>query len=164
MMKKYPVYCIEIVMILTLSLTAQNRLFAQFIKVDTSFYSPSLKEVRNVTVFLPDDYYKESDQQYSTIYYLHGWGGNHESLNSSQVRLDQLLESGTIRPVIIVCADHSVLPFGCGVYVNSTLTGNFEDYAAFDVVDWIETSFRAIPEKNARALSGNRWVPMERSG
>lgn len=153
-MKKVPVYCIEIVMILTLSLTAQNHLFAQFIKVDTSFYSSSLKEVRNVTVFLPNDYNKEQDQQYSTIYYLHGWGGNHETLNASQVRLDQLLETGTIRPVIIVCADHSVLPFGSGVYVNSTLTGNFEDYAAFDVVEWIESNFRAIPEKNARALFG----------
>jgi S-formylglutathione hydrolase FrmB len=153
-MKKSAVYFIGIVIFLTLSLLAQNQLFAQFTRMDTSFYSPALKQMRNVTVFLPDDYYKEQDEQYSTIYYLHGWGGNHESLNASQVRLDQLLESGIIRPVIIVCADHSVLPFGCGVYVNSTLTGNFEDYAAYDVVGWVESSFRAIPEKNARALFG----------
>lgn len=153
-MKKSTIYFIGIVIILTLSLLVQNQLFAQFTRIDTSFYSPSLKQTRNVTVFLPDDYNKEQDEQYSTIYYLHGWGGNHESLNESQVRLNQLLESGTIRPVIIVCADHSVLPFGCGVYVNSTLTGNFEDFAAFDVVNWIESTFRAIPEKNARALFG----------
>jgi S-formylglutathione hydrolase FrmB len=154
MMKKYPVYSIGIVIILTISLSVPNLLFAQFTKIVTSFYSLSLKQTRNVTVFLPDEYYTDQDEQFSTIYYLHGWGGNHESLNSSQIRLNQLLETGIIRPVIIVCADHSALPFGCGVYVNSTLTGNFEDYAAFDVVHWVETNFRAIPEKNARALFG----------
>lgn len=153
-MKKNSVYSMGIVLILALSLSVQNHLLAQFIKIDTSFYSTALKQTRNITVFLPDEYYKDQDAQYSTIYYLHGWGGDHESLNSSQARLNVLLESGTIRPVIIICADHSALPFGCGVYVNSTLTGNFEDYTAFDVVNWVENSFRVIPEKNARALFG----------
>jgi S-formylglutathione hydrolase FrmB len=153
-MKSSTVYCNCIVITLALFLSVPNLLFAQFTRIVTSFYSPSLKQTRNVTVFLPDEYYTDQDEQFSTIYYLHGWGGNHESLNSSQIRLNQLLESGTIRPVIIVCADHSTLPFGCGVYVNSTLTGNFEDYAAYDVVQWVETNYRAIPEKNARALFG----------
>ncbi len=127
---------------------------AQFLIIDTTFYSPALKQDRNITVFLPSDYYKDQDQQYSTIYYLHGWGGDHTSLNSALYRLNLLLQSGEIEPVILVCADHTALPFGSGVYVNSTLTGNFEDYAVFDVVDWVESSFRAIPEKNARALFG----------
>ena len=153
-MKKHISHGIVFFLILFLSLSFQNQLFAQFIRIDTSFYSPSLKQLRNVTVFLPDDYYKDQDEHFSTIYYLHGWGGNHQSLNPAQVRLDQLLESGTIRPVIIICADHSSLPFGSGVYVNSPLTGNFEDFAAFDVVEWVESSFRAMPEKNARALFG----------
>lgn len=129
-------------------------LHAQFLTIDTTFYSPALKQDRNITVFLPDDYYKDQDRQYSTIYYLHGWGGDHTSLNAALYRLNLLLQSGEINPVILVCADHSALPFGSGVYVNSTLTGNFEDYAAYDVVDWVESSFRAIPEKNARALFG----------
>ncbi|MFH1119522.1 MAG: alpha/beta hydrolase-fold protein [Bacteroidota bacterium] len=153
-MKHSPLFSIGISIFLLITFSVPDHLQAQFIRIDTSFYSPALKQMRNITVFLPDTYYKEQDEQYSTIYFLHGWGGNHESLNSSQEKLNQMLESGTIRPVIIVCADHSVLPFGCGVYVNSTLTGNFEDYAAFDVVDWVEISFRAIPEKNARALFG----------
>lgn len=153
-MKHSPLFSIGISIFLLITFSVPDHLQAQFIRIDTSFYSPSLKEIRNITVFLPDEYYKDQDQQYSTIYYLHGWGGNHESLNSSQERLNDLLESGTIRPVILICADHSALPFGSGVYVNSVLTGNFEDYAAFDVVDWVETSFRAIPEKNARALFG----------
>lgn len=153
-MKKHIFFGMVVFLITTLSLSVQNQLFAQFIKIDTSFYSPSLKQTRNVTVFLPDEYYKDQDEHFSTIYYLHGWGGNHQSLDPAQVRLDQLLESGAIRPVIIICADHSSLPFGSGVYVNSPLTGNFEDFAAFDIVEWVESSFRAMPEKNARALFG----------
>jgi len=153
-MKHNPLLSIGLTIILLTAFLVPDHLQAQFIKIDTSFYSPSLKEIRNVTVFLPGEYYKDQTQQYSTIYYLHGWGGNQESLNSSLLRLNELLESGTIRPVILICADHSSLPFGSGVYVNSVLTGNFEDYAAYDVVDWVETSFRAIPEKNARGLFG----------
>lgn len=153
-MKKTTICTIGIVTFLILCLSGQDQLYAQFFRIDTSFYSPALKQIRNITVFLPDDYFKEQDEQYSTIYYQHGWGGNHESLNSSHVRLNQLLLSGDIRPVIIICADNSASPFGSGIYVNSTLTGNFEDYVTFDVVDWVESSFRAIPEKNARALFG----------
>jgi S-formylglutathione hydrolase FrmB len=153
-MKKFTAYFIGIVVFLTLSTLAQRQLFAQFTRIDTSFYSPALKETRNVTVFLPNEYFLDKTEQFSTIYYLHGWGGNQESLNSSIQRLNILLESGTIRPVIMVCADHSALPFGSGIYINSALTGNFEDYAAYDVVEWVENSFRAIPEKNARALFG----------
>ncbi len=153
-MNIHPYHRIGIILILVLSMSVQNRLFGQFIKIDTSFYSPALKETRKVTVFLPNEYFTDNVVQYSTIYYLHGWGGNQESLNSSHQRLNILLESGTIRPVILVCADNSALPFGSGIYINSALTGNFEDYAAYDVVEWIENSFRAIPEKNARALFG----------
>jgi len=153
-MKHSPLFSIGLTFFLLIAFLVPDHLKAQFIKIDTSFYSPSLKEIRNITVFLPGEYYKDQAQQYSTIYFLHGWGGNQESLNSSLLRLNELLVSGAIRPVILICADHSALPFGSGVYVNSVLTGNFEDYAAFDVVDWVETSFRAIPEKNARALFG----------
>jgi len=154
MIKRFISFTSQLSITMLLLVMYPHLLLAQFTRIDTSFYSPSLKQIRNITVFLPDDYYKETDEQYSAVYYLHGWGGNQESLNSSQVRLNQLLSSGIIHPVIIVCADQTAYPFGSGVYVNSPLTGNYEGYAAFDIVDWIESSFRAIPEKNARALFG----------
>ncbi len=43
-----------------------------YIKLDTSFYSEALGEVKNIDVYLPADYYANPDQQYAVIYYLHG--------------------------------------------------------------------------------------------
>lgn len=127
---------------------------SQYFKVDSSFYSVSLKEKRNVTLFLPDTYFQENDVHYPVIYFLHGWGGNHNSLNDRLEWLNYLLGSGMIQPTIIVCADNSDEPFGSGVYVNSSLTGNFEDYNINDLIPWVESKFRAISHKNARGMLG----------
>ena len=127
---------------------------SQYFKVDSSFYSVSLKEKRNVTLFLPDTYFQENDVHYPVIYFLHGWGGNHNSLNDRLEWLNYLLGSGMIQPTIIVCTDNSDEPFGSGVYVNSSLTGNFEDYNINDLIPWVESKFRAISHKNARGMLG----------
>lgn len=127
---------------------------SQYFKVDSSFYSTSLKEKRNVTLYLPETYFQENDIHYPVIYFLHGWGGNHNSLNDRLEWLNYLLGTEMIQPTIIVCADNSDEPFGSGVYVNSSLTGNFEDYNINDLIPWVESKFRAISHRNARGMLG----------
>ena len=39
-----------------------------------SFYSQSLDQNRNYTIYLPEGYY-QSDEEYPVIYFLHGFGG-----------------------------------------------------------------------------------------
>ena len=48
----------------------------QFIKIDASFYSEMLDEVKYIDIYLPADYYVNPEQHYATIYYLHGASGD----------------------------------------------------------------------------------------
>ncbi|HOI87764.1 MAG TPA: alpha/beta hydrolase-fold protein [Lentimicrobium sp.] len=136
-------------------LLSASSCFAQFFKIDTIFYSPSLKEYRKASIYLPHNYYQEHDCYYPAAYFLHGWGGNQNALDDKQMLMSILLNSGQIDPMIIVCADNSCQPFGTGVYVNSVITGNFEDFTIDDLIPFVDENFRTIPEKNARALFGH---------
>jgi S-formylglutathione hydrolase FrmB len=127
------------------------------------FTAPSLlgnraKEdpVRRLTVYLPPGY-DESKQRYPVIYFLHGflmndslmiaWNGLIELMNTAIV-------SGHIRPIIMVVPD-SDNNFGGGLYTNSTLTGNWADFIAKDVVSRVDQKYRTIPNRDSRGLSGH---------
>lgn len=129
------------------------------------FLAPSLQgnhsgedPMRRITIYLPPGY-EESKQRYPVIYFLHG---GMEMLGDSIVmawwRINELMDAailgGHIRPMIFVLPN-SDARLGGGFYTNSTLTGNWADYIAKDVVDYIDKRYRTIANKNSRGLSGH---------
>ena len=70
-MKKFTFLTTMMLCGLLFNINAQN-----YMKLDASFYSEVMDEVKNIDIYLPADYYVNPDQQYATIYYLHGGGGN----------------------------------------------------------------------------------------
>jgi hypothetical protein len=135
-----------------LTINAQN-----YIKIDASFNSEVLDEVKNIDIFLPADYYLNPEQQYATIYYLHGGGGNqNEGNNRAHLYYNQHAQDTTIesQPAIFVCPDASCEPYIGSMYVNSELYGNYEDYMIQDVIGFVESNFRAMPDKNFRMITG----------
>jgi S-formylglutathione hydrolase FrmB len=68
--------------------------------------------------------------------------------------IDSLVRKGIINPMIVVIADNSCEPFNGSQYVNSILWGNYEDFMTIDLIAWVDSSFRTIPERNGRALMG----------
>lgn len=127
------------------------------------FLAPSLQgnhggedPLRRITIYLPPGY-AENKQHYPVIYYLHGVLGN-DSLMMAWTRFDELMDasilSGHIHPMIFVLPN-SDNNFGGSFYTNSTLTGNWADYIAKDVVDYIDKKYRTIPNRNSRGLSGH---------
>ncbi len=135
-----------------LNIKAQN-----YIKIDASFFSQALDEVKMVDIYLPKDYYQHLDQQYATIYYLHGANGDQNSgQNDATWYYNPHGQDTTITspPAIFVCPDGSCDPYGGSCWMNSTLYGSYEDYFMQDVIGFIESSFRAIPDKNFRVLTG----------
>jgi S-formylglutathione hydrolase FrmB len=129
----------------------------QFIKVDASFYSPVLDEVKMVDIYLPADYYVNPEQQYACIYYLHGGGGNQNTGNNHAMFYYNFHNEDTTissPPAIFVCPDASCEPFLGSMYVNSELYGNYEDYIMQDIIGFVESNFRAIPHKNFRMITG----------
>ncbi len=135
-----------------LIINAQN-----FIKIDASFYSEVLDEVKNIDIYLPADYYEHPEQQYATIYYLHGGGGNQNSGNTDATFYYNLHNDDTTissPPAIFVCPDGSCGPYAGSMWANSELYGPFEDYFMQDVIGFVEENFRAVPNKNFRYVVG----------
>ena len=85
---------------------AINLIFSNGIVEFDSFYSESIEEQRNYTIYLPDGYY-ESDTQYPVIYFLHGFGGDNNSYNSFHSSLNSMIADGSIMEMIVVSADGS---------------------------------------------------------
>jgi len=91
------------------------------------------------------------------IYYLHGFT-NSDSISMTVDHFDHVLDkaisSGKISPVIVVIPNHFTEYRG-SFYTNSTLTGNWIDFTAKDLVAHIDKHYRTISNRNSRGLSGH---------
>lgn len=82
--------------------------------------------------------------------------------------LDELIQNGDLKPFIFVQPDGSlymdnkhkrkdlrgnIMTKG-SFYINSLFTGNYMDYIINDVMNYVDSKYRTLPEKNYRALMG----------
>jgi S-formylglutathione hydrolase len=137
--------------------------------VEEHFFSPALAgnllgdaADRAVTVYLPPSYDAEPGRRFPVLYLLHGFKAkNHvwtkpapgRGFNLQEVA-DALITQGRIPPLIIVMPDGSNA-YGGSFYLNSTVTGNWEDYITRDLVAHIDAAYRTIPQPAARGLAGH---------
>jgi len=145
---------ISAILLLTCIFYADAQLF---MRLDASFYSPVLDEVKRINIFLPADYYVNPGQQYAAIYYLHGGGDDQSSNNSLAMYYYNFHGQNpeiTSPPAIFVCPNGACEPYLGSMYLNSELYGNYEDYMMQDVIGFVESNFRVIPNKNFRMISG----------
>lgn len=109
-----------------------------------------------MTVYLPPGY-DQITNRFPVIYYLHGFTRN-DSLQIASDHFDQLLDKaitgGKIRPVIVVMPDQYTL-FRGSFYTNSSLTGNWADFTAKDLVNYVDRHYRTIPDKESRGIIGH---------
>lgn len=129
--------------------------YAQGTVVDTSFFSVSLGEMRNVDIYLPEGYDPGGSAQYPVFYFLHGAGGNNNSYSEMFPILDSLIGNGVASPFIVVKPDGSAPPYWGSFYTNSALYGDFEDYIVYDLVDFIDSNFNTIANRYKRCLVGH---------
>ena len=123
------------------------------IETNNTFYSESLNETRNYTVYLPENYY-DSENDYPVVYFLHGFGGNNNSYNAMHSSLNNMMGNEII-DMIVVSADGSTDVYDGSFYTNSILNGDYENYIAYDLVSHIDANYRTKPAKEYRALSGH---------
>ncbi|MEJ2595060.1 MAG: alpha/beta hydrolase-fold protein, partial [bacterium] len=121
---------------------------------DTSFYSPVLDQTINVDVYLPPGYSSSIDTLYPVIYFLHGWGGSENSADLVMSKAEELINAGTIDPLIIVCPNNSAVPFNGSFYVNSVTSGDYEDFHITDLIQWIDSTYRTADRKAHRSIMG----------
>jgi enterochelin esterase-like enzyme len=113
---------------------------------------------RAVAVYLPPDYDK-STQRYPVLYLLHGYTGDERGwMNPSYADLsetmDSLIRKNTIQPLIVVMPN-AFNRFGGSFYVNSVLSGNWEDFIVRDLVTYIDAHYRTLPVAASRGIAGH---------
>jgi S-formylglutathione hydrolase FrmB len=131
------------------------RFLQQFNVVNTTHYSSSLEQEKPVKIYLPPDYYNNPDEHYPVIYFLHGATGDQNSYPGMISWTQSLINNGTIHPVIVVFANGACPPYWGSMYANSAFYGNYEDYIVYDLVEFIDTTFRTLAERNFRCITGH---------
>ena len=116
------------------------------------------KFIRDVIVYLPPDY--DESKFYPTVYVLTGFTGRGKMLLNDSAftpnfaeRMDKLIKEGKIKPMIAVLPD-CFTHYGGSQYINSTATGDYEDYLTKEIVPFVDETFRTIKDKNSRAVMG----------
>jgi len=146
--------------------------------VQDEITSPSLEgnllgdaATRDVLVYLPLSYETSPDKHYPTIYLLHGYTGDHRlfvfTLNVAMQSLigidlgvdigdivNSLMATGDLGEVIIVLPDAKNV-YGGSWYERSEVLGDYRDYIARDLVEYIDGKYRTIPDREHRAITGH---------
>jgi S-formylglutathione hydrolase FrmB len=73
--------------------------------------------------------------------------------NGLEGMLDDLIAKGKMKEMIIVMPDASC-KYVLSWYTNSVLNGNYEDYIVNDLVSYIDSHYRTIPNRDNRAMVG----------
>lgn len=108
---------------------------------------------RKVSVYLPPEY-ETGNKRFPVIYYMHGFMGTDSISPHMKSILDMGITKKKIRPFILVIADHYTL-FEGSFYSNSSLTGNWSDFAAKELVDYMDKNFRTIANRDGRGVAGH---------
>ena len=120
-----------------------------------SFFSTSLHTSRWMQIYFPQGYNSSDSVRYPVIYFLHGAGYNDSSYTYLFPVLDSLIANHSINPVIVVKPDGSAGPWTGSFYTNSALYGKFEDYIVFDLVSYIDSSYKTLRSRDKRCIMGH---------
>jgi enterochelin esterase-like enzyme len=113
---------------------------------------------RDVSIYLPPDYDSVS-VRYPVLYLLHGYTGDDRGwMNPDYVGvpdvMDRLLQRHLIEPMIIVMPN-SFNRFAGSFYVNSALSGGWEDFIVHDLIDYVDTHYRTLADAGHRGIAGH---------
>jgi enterochelin esterase-like enzyme len=128
---------------------------------------------RNVLVYTPWGYDPEGKTEYPVAYLLHGMPLGDSSFVSwnkwktlvpgvypdlppegFQAWMDTLIAKGDIEPMIIVMPD-AKSKYGFCFFTNSVLQGNYADFIAEDLVNYMDDNYKTIANRNGRAVIGH---------
>lgn len=105
--------------------------------------------IRDILIYLPPDYTSSNSNGYLTIIGLPSFGSNAKTwLNEDpfkenmKQKIDRLILSKSIIPIIYVVVD-CFTKLGGNQYINSTATGNYEDFIIQEVVPFIKNEYNA---------------------
>ncbi len=124
--------------------------------------APSLKhnllhepQEQAVKIYLPPSY-ADSNLQYPVVYFLPGYGSGTDG-DSRFFDVDQvaaLIAAKQLSEMVLVVPNGANILHGSW-YVNSPVTGNWEDFIVQDVVGYIDSNYRTIRRADGRGIGGH---------
>jgi S-formylglutathione hydrolase FrmB len=130
----------------TLLLLSHATFAQEFVTVvEDSFYSNSLQTQMKYTVVFPKNY-THTSEHYTTIYLLHGFGGNH----TDWVKYSGLVKYLSDYNYLVICPDGKN-----SWYTNSVdKKRNYEDYVVSDLIPAVDKRYRTISTRHGRVVAG----------
>lgn len=115
---------------------------------------------RDVAVYLPPGYNTAGKRRYPVVYLLHGftddvdhwWGVKPHFVNVPEVA-NKALAAG-VKEMILVMPD-AFTRYQGSMYSNSVTTGDWEDYVAKELVEYVDSHYRTIADPSGRGLAGH---------
>jgi hypothetical protein len=112
--------------------------------------------IRNLVIYLPAGY-ERSSARYPVIYFMPTPFDNYRApfeKNNAQGLFDRAVQAGVIDKFILVCVDMTT-PVGSSWYVNSPVTGNWEDFVVQELVLFVDRNFRTLASRDSRGIAGD---------
>ena len=154
MMMKY--YVLFVALLICLQSEAQSnsgKVVSFIIKATTLQNTGGEDPNRKVSVYLPPNY-DQGGKRFPVIYYLHGFMGTDSISANMKMILDRSISQQKIRPFILVIASQYTLYEG-SFYSNSSLTGNWADFTAKELVGYVDKKFKTIATRDSRGIGGH---------
>ncbi|MBB6144778.1 hypothetical protein HNQ77_002734 [Silvibacterium bohemicum] len=115
-----------------------------------------ISPTRKMAIYLPPGY-DESTERYPVIYFLPSpIGETYRSIfdeRHAQSLFERAIKAGVTGKFILVSVDMTT-PLGSSWYVNSPVTGNWEDFVIDELVPYMDASFRTLPSGDSRGIAG----------
>jgi S-formylglutathione hydrolase len=115
---------------------------------------------REVSIYLPPSYATEQNRRYPVIYLLHGytdsddlWFGSKPHFINVPTVTDKALASGAREMIIVM--PNAYTAYQGSMYSSSATTGDWEAFITRDLVSYVDSHYRSIPEAASRGLAGH---------
>lgn len=112
--------------------------------------------VRKLVVYLPAGYDEETNR-YPVVYFFPSPFEGYRKLfdsDGAEGLFDRAIATGRIGKFIFVSVDMTT-PLGSSWFVNSPVTGNWEDFVVQELVPYVDANFRTMPTRDSRGLAGS---------
>jgi enterochelin esterase-like enzyme len=126
---------------------------------ENQYFSKTSNSVRRIYIYTPPEYDQNKSKRYPVLYLQHGMGENETGWGNqghTNLIMDNLIAEGKSLPFIIVMENSSVNLGGAprGPMAGMNVVGPFGRILFDDLIPYVESNFRVIPDQAHRAMAG----------
>jgi S-formylglutathione hydrolase FrmB len=160
-------FCVALLLLLSFTVAAKDGRILREVVHGVSLEKTVTGENpdRNVSIYLPPSYDTSAAKRYPVLYLLHGiadtdenwtkaWDETKPGYATIQDVMNQGIAAGVLTEMIVVMPDERTKWFG-SFYVNSAVTGNWEDFTVRELVTYIDGKYRTLATTSSRGIAGH---------